>query len=241
MQHVTLRQQAYAKIKEKLILGEFPAGSSLSETQLAKDLGMSRTPIREAIRQMEMEGILEYSPRFSVVVKKPTESLMEEMFGVREALEAYASSEAALSITPKAIKKLEKILATMESIAEEFQNLGTEYLADDAQRRYNNADMAFHSVIVEASDNAYLTKLVKDTKILVRVFTSSVYKYDLELLQQANEFHRRLFEAISSRDAEKARTTTIEAMHVAKSNVLRRMAEIVDDDEEESMAQLLGL
>ncbi len=231
MRHVTLRQQAYAKIKDMLISGQIQAGTSLSETQLAKDLGMSRTPIREAIRQMEMEGIVEYSPRFSVVVKSASGSMVEEMFGVREALEAHASAEAAESISSGDLRKLQSLYDSMNSIADKFEASGEQFLQEDELRKFNNADMAFHSVIVEASGNEYLSKLVKDTKILTRIFTSSIWKYDVEALREANQFHKQLLDALRAGDGDAARQSTMDAMQVAKANVLEHLVEADSDSE----------
>lgn len=231
MKHLTLRQQAYAKIKEMLVTGQFPAGSALSETKLAKDLGMSRTPIREAIRQMEMEGIVEYSPRFSVVVKTASEDMLREMFSVREALETHAAAEATQSVSATDIAELERLLTSMETIASRFENSGDKYLPEKDLHEFTSADMAFHEAIVKASGNQYLRKLVRDTKLLVRIFTSSYWKYDLEALQEANDFHRRLLEAIVAGDPEQARAITRESMQVAKANTIEQIDALDNDPE----------
>jgi DNA-binding GntR family transcriptional regulator len=83
MPPLTLRQRAYRRIRDKFLSGELVAGMTLSENQLAKELGMSRTPVREAIRQMEMEGLLDYAPRFGAVVCTPDAHELGEMYAVR--------------------------------------------------------------------------------------------------------------------------------------------------------------
>jgi len=96
----TLRQRAYRRIRDKFLSGELVAGMTLSENQLAKELGMSRTPIREAIRQMEMEGLIDYAPRFGAVVRTPDARELGEMYAVREALARASPKYLSIRLTP---------------------------------------------------------------------------------------------------------------------------------------------
>ena len=96
MRPTTLRQQAYLRLRERLVSGELRAGMQLSEPDLAKQLGMSRTPVREALRQMENEGLIDYAPRFGAMVRAADRDELAEMYAVREALESYAAAQAAV-------------------------------------------------------------------------------------------------------------------------------------------------
>ena len=104
MRQTTLRQQAYQHLRERILSGELGAGTQLSEPDLAKQLGMSRTPVREALRQMENEGLLDYAPRFGAMVRVPDRDELSDMYAVREALESYAAAEAAAKIKPSALR-----------------------------------------------------------------------------------------------------------------------------------------
>jgi len=216
----TLRQEAYKLIRTKFLTGELRAGSALSENKLAKELGMSRTPIREAIRQMEMEGIIDYAPRFGAVVRTPDEDELRDMYGVREALEIYAAIEACDSISPKGIRLLKEHFETMQQLIDDFKQSDTDCIEGEELEAFLEADLNFHQVIVSAADNKYLSKIISEQRVLTRVFTATYWRYDEEKLKQANDFHKRLLDAISDRDADAARIATSDAMKVARENAL---------------------
>ena len=217
----TLRQEAYKLIRAKFLSGELKAGTALSENKLAKEFDMSRTPIREAIRQMEMEGIIDYAPRFGAVVRTPDAKELEDMYGVREALEIYAAIEACDSISPKGIRQLNEHFDSMQQIIKRFQGVDKDFIDGEELDEFLQADLNFHQVIVSAADNKYLSKIISEQRVLIRVFTATFWRYDEKKLQEANNFHQRLLDAISNRDADAARIATSEAMKVAKENALK--------------------
>ncbi len=221
MPPLTLRQRAYCRIHDKFLSGELVAGMTLSENQLAKELGMSRTPVREAIRQMEMEGLLDYAPRFGAVVRTPSARELGEMYAVREALESFAAEAAAETISSESLARLDELLDAMQQISREFERSNKAFLEGEILRRFLEVDLEFHQVIVDATGNRYLSKIVKDARLLVRVFTSTFWRYDRENLAKANGFHKRLLDALRARDTDAARIATVEAMRVAKKNALQ--------------------
>ena len=184
MQPTTLRQRAYRRLHAKFLSGELVAGMTLTENQLAKELGMSRTPIREA-------------------------------------LESLAAAAAAQRISPDSLSKLDGLWGNMNEISLEFQQSGEPFLEGDLLRRYLASDLEFHQIVVDAAGNRYLSKIVNDTRLLVRVFTSTFWRYDREKLNESNRFHLRLLEALRCKDAEAARIATLEAMQVSRDNALR--------------------
>jgi DNA-binding GntR family transcriptional regulator len=225
MPPATLRQQAYTSLRERLLSGELRAGMQLSEPDLAKQLGMSRTPVREAIRQMENEGLLEYAPRFGAMVRIPDRDELGEMYAVREALESYAAAEAAARIAPPDLKKLEQTFGQMLQIADRFRESGESELPDLLLRDYLQADLDFHKIVIASAGNRYMAKILDDTRLLVRVFTATSWQYDQKKLNEANRFHERLLEAMQHRDGEAARSATVEAMRVARENAIKAWAQ----------------
>ena len=221
MQLKTLRQQAYQHLRERLVSGELTAGTQLSEPDLAKQLGMSRTPVREALRQMENEGLLDYAPRFGAMVRVPDREELGEMYAVREALESFAAAEAARNIGPRDLEKLEAEFQRMSDLAGTVSAAADSVLDGDELRDFIQADMNFHRIIIEAAGNRYMSRILDDTRLLVRVFTSTFWQYDTEKLTEAIEFHRRLLTAMQNRDSEAARLATVDAMRVARDNALR--------------------
>jgi len=219
----TLRQEAYKQIRAKFLSGELQAGSALSENKLSKELGMSRTPIREAIRQMEMEGMIDYAPRFGAVVRTPDADELRDMYGVREALEIYAAIEACEAISPKGIRQLGEHFETMQQIIDDFKQSDKDFIDGEELDQFLETDLDFHRVLVSAADNQYLSKIISEQRVLARVFTNTLWRYDEAKLVQANEFHRRLLDAISNRDVNAARIATSDAMKVAKENALKTL------------------
>ena len=224
MKPVTLSQRAYRRIREKLSSGELLAGMPLPENQLSKELGMSRTPIREAFRQMEMEGLIDYEPRFGAVVRLPDLRELKEIYTVREALESYAAAAAADSIGPRDLERLGQLWERMQEIARQFAQGKDKLLDGDLLRSFLAVDLEFHQVIVDAAGNRTMTKIIDDTRLLIRVFTATFWRYDRRKLAQANGFHKRLYSALRRRDPEAARTVTVEAIRVARENALEAWA-----------------
>ena len=101
--------------------GKLRAGTQLSEPDLAKQLGMSRTPVREALRQMENEGSLDYAPRFGAMVRVPERDELGEMYALGEAPESHAVAEAAQNISPPDLEKLADAFEQMCEIGNRFR------------------------------------------------------------------------------------------------------------------------
>src|SRR5258708_6678592 len=112
-----LREHAYKHIHGKLLAGEMPAGHVVSEHSLAREIGISRTPVREAIRRLEQEGILEQVPRYGTIVRRPERRDLEELYQLREALEPYAVAQAAGRLGPQDLITLGKLCDEIRPIA----------------------------------------------------------------------------------------------------------------------------
>lgn len=221
MPPTTLRQQAYQHLRKRLLSGELAAGTQLSEPELARELGMSRTPVREALRQMENEGLLDYAPRFGAMVRVPERDELDEMYAVREALESYAAAEAARKISPFDLEKLEGAYQQMCDVAGSVTGNGKAVLDGPQLSEFVQADIEFHKVIIAAAGNRYMTKILDDTRLLVRVFTATSWQYDTEKLTEAIEFHQRLLTAMQDRNSVSAQRATIDAMRVARENAVQ--------------------
>ncbi len=105
----TLREQIVSSLKESIIRGELTPGQKVSEPELAGKLGISRTPIREAFRQLESEGYLTVMPRKGAVVSRMSKKEIEDFYEVKSLLEGYAARKAARKATEKDIEKLRKL------------------------------------------------------------------------------------------------------------------------------------
>ncbi|MCP4784667.1 MAG: GntR family transcriptional regulator [Fuerstiella sp.] len=221
MRPTTLRQQAYQLLRKRLASGDLSAGTQLSEPNLAKQFGMSRTPVREALRQLENEGLLDYAPRFGAVVRVLERDELGEMYAVREALESYAVAEAAQKIGASDLEKLASTFQQMCETADTFRESGNDVLDGSELKAFIQADLTFHEIIIAAAGNRYMSRILGDTRLLVRVFTATFWQYNAEKLTEAIQFHRQLLAAMQNRDSESAQLASIEAMRVARDNALR--------------------
>ncbi len=221
MPQMTLRQRAYLHLRERLLSGGLGAGAQLSEPDLAKQLGMSRTPIREALRQLENEGLLDYAPRFGAMVRVPDRDELGEMYAVRAALESYAAAEAAEKISRSELEQLEDDFDQMCCTADAFRESGRELMDASELKEFNRADMSFHKVLIAAAGNRYMSKILDDNRLLVRVFTATFWRYDKAKVDEAIQFHCRVLAAMQTGDGESARMATSQAMTVARENALQ--------------------
>ena len=153
--NLSLGSQAYQEMKRIILEGRIPPGAKLNEGELARALGISRTPIREAINRLEKEGLVEIFPQRGAFVVQFTEKDVYELFLIRENLEGLASRLAAEKVTPASLAKLESCL---EGFKEPFRE-------KDVQR-YSREDFKFHQTIVLLSDARRLIQLVSALTII---------------------------------------------------------------------------
>ncbi len=151
----TISDQAYAGIRESIISGELAPGTFLVEQELASTLGVSRTPVKSALRRLEVEGLIESEGYKRARVRQFNEEETQEILEIRALLESYASKRAARHISDKQIQQLEQLATAMEVIAEiprtEPENL----------KEFSRLNDEFHQIILQASGSAHLQNLMK--------------------------------------------------------------------------------
>lgn len=201
-EYLPLRDVVFQTLRQAILKGELKPGERLMEIHLAQKLGVSRTPVREAIRKLELDGLVLMIPRKGAVVAEITVSDMEDVLEVRMALEELAVKQACRRITQEQMKEL-------AGYAEEFKkSLQGDDLAVSAQ-----ADVAFHEVIYQATGNKRLIQILSNLR-------EQMYRYRMECLkdrqshaQLLNE-HKEILQALGSRD-EKAALKWI-SCHIAR-------------------------
>lgn len=183
--------RAYDYAKDRLLDGRFPAGTLLSENELAKRLGISRTPVREAFLQLEAEGLLELYPRRGALVTPTSPSEADDVLEARLLIERHCISKVADQGAP---------LAAMlrESIAEQQQ-----CLAPDGPS-YAVADRRFHRLIVLANGNDVLTRVYDALRDRQQRITASAASRDPERIAMFIAEHEQIAEAIERGDADTA-------------------------------------
>lgn len=187
-----LRDVVFNTLRQAILTGELQPGERLMELHLADKLGVSRTPIREAIRKLELEGLVIMIPRRGAEVAQITEKSMKDVLEVRRALDALCAELACERITEQELKALKEACTAFE------QAIKTGNIQKIAQ-----ADVALHDIIVQATGNQRLIQLVNN-------LAEQMYRYRFEYIKDASqhqnlaEEHRIIYESIRNKDKETA-------------------------------------
>ena len=209
----SLRQQVYQALRQIILQGDLTSGERIVETKLAKQLQVSRTPIREAIGQLQREKLIVSNPKggFKVATLSVEDAI--QLYDCRIALEQLAITEACLQITPSQLKQLEQYVLSAEISQSQSSNDSYQLL---------NIDYQFHHLIAESSGNQWLLTLLEqvfDKMALLRVQTT---KHNPEVLEIRLE-HREIYKAIAQSDSDLARKTIVEHLTASKNRVVKEL------------------
>ena len=194
---------------------ELKPGERLMELQLAAKLGVSRTPIREAIRMLEQEGLAVTIPRKGAEVARMTEKDMEDVLEIREALDELAAKIACTRMTEDQLKQLETIKETF-----------VESTRSHDVKRIAEADVSFHDVIYEATGNPKLVSMLNNLR-------EQIYRYRVEYLKEEKNYptligeHEAIVEALYARNQDEV----VRAMHTHIENQASAVKEIIREQE----------
>lgn len=186
--YLPLRDIVFNTLREAILRGELRPGERLMEAQLATKLGVSRTPIREAIRMLEQEGLAVTIPRKGAEVAKMTEKDMEDVLEIREALDELAAKIACKKMT-------ESQLTHLKTIGKEFEiSLETSDITTIAEK-----DVEFHDTIYEATENPKLVILLSNLR-------EQMYRYRVEYIKKPENYpklikeHNAIVRGLEERD-----------------------------------------
>ncbi len=187
-----LRDVVFNTLRQAILTGELKPGERLMEIHLANKLGVSRTPIREAIRKLELEGLVTMIPRRGAEVAQITEKSMSDVLEVRRAVDALCVELACERISEE---ELEALKAACDSFEEAVKSGDVKKIAQ--------ADVALHDIIVRATGNQRLVQLVN-------TLSEQMYRYRFEYIKDVSqheslvEEHRIIYESILKKDKETA-------------------------------------
>lgn len=191
--YLPLRDVVFQTLRQAILKGELQPGERLMEIKLAERLGVSRTPIREAIRKLELEGLVVMVPRKGAAVANITEKDTTNVLEVRRVLEMFAAEVACERITPEQLEQLKEAGRAFEASKGSMDLI-----------RIAETDMEFHEIIYEATHNERLVQMLNNLR-------ENMYRYRIEYLKDPNYYdglvreHQEIFEAISSGNKETAR------------------------------------
>jgi len=215
-----LTQQAYEHIQAEILAGRLSAGSRISEKRIADALGISRTPVGEAIRSLASEGWVEQLPRQGTVVRDFTRREVIELYELREALETFAAGKSASLIADPALAKLDRYCNEMQRLGNELAASGSGMLDDAKLTRFLAADMAFHLLIVRTAGNERILELTKQSRTISRLFRMRRQRHCLQVVQRTHDFHRRIVDALRQGDSESARQAVAEHIQASRRETL---------------------
>ena len=206
--HRPLREIVYEELKAQILKGDIKPGTRMMEVELAEVLGVSRTPVREAIRKLEKEGLVKIEPRRGAYASELSVKDMVDILEVRQSMEGLAAYYCAQRINDEQKEQLrDYALAFNEAVEEGVYEDMISY------------DPKFHHLIVECCDNDILVHMVEQLQELVLRFRYLYYS-DFKRAEQMPAEHHEIFEAVASGDAERAREAA--ALHI---NRLKDMVE----------------
>ena len=183
-----IREIAYETLKHAIITGELPAGSRIVETEYAERMHISRTPLREALRKLERDGLVEYMLRRGVVVRAFTISDVEEIYTIRNALEMLTLPAIIQNATENDIRQLRTLLAEMDPLTEKGDIVNLAPLA-----------RAFHITLTALSGQKRIIRAIEGQEEYISRFTClAIAKEDRRI--SAHQEHHRLVDYVEAKD-----------------------------------------
>ena len=214
-EYLPLSDVVFNTLRQAILRGEFKPGERLMEIQLANKLGVSRTPIREAIRKLELEGLVIMIPRKGAEVAKMTEKDMEDVLQIRDALDELAASIACEQMTKE---QLDTLTETMHEFEESTKSKDLKKIAA--------ADVQFHDIIYQATGNPKLVNMLNNLR-------EQMYRYRVEYLKDEKNFpilireHSQIVEGLTAKD----KTMLTAAMHKHVMNQATAVKEMIREQE----------
>ena len=191
--HKPLREMVYEELKMQILKGSIIPGTRMMEVELAEEMGVSRTPIREAIRKLEKEGLVTIEPRRGAYASMISTEDMVEILEVRQDLEGLAAYFAADRMTKSQMEELRQV-----------SNSYNEAVKEGNMEAMIKHDTRFHHIIVESCRNKILVQMIEQLQELVLRFRY-IYYDNFKRAENMPEEHEAIVAAIAEGDADKAR------------------------------------
>lgn len=213
MADYSLREQVFQQIREDILNGKYQKDEELKEMTLGKELGVSRTPVREALRQLELEGLVSIIPNKGAFVTGISEKDVRDIYMIRSLLEGLCVRWTTENITPEQIDELEEILV-----------LAAFHLKKGNAEQITELDGKFHHVLYQASQSRILEHVLSDFHKYVQIARNQSVKIE-DRAQKSLAEHTAILEAIKAGDKDKAEALAnshilhvMENLHIDRQN-----------------------
>jgi DNA-binding GntR family transcriptional regulator len=199
----------YRRLKDQIISGDLAPASRLIELSIAADFGVSRTPVREALKRLAAENLVLADPARGMIVHAPDAGEIEDVFVVREALDGLAARLAAHRITPSELSRLRLIVDTMRHA-----------IQTDRREQIVIANQRFHDVIYSAAGNAMLARVASDLRDFVRRFSTLPFASP-DRVEHVLAEHEAILAALEAHSPEAAQTASNGHLEAAREYLVR--------------------
>lgn len=206
---ISLAEQVFERLENDILTGKYQRGEILTELKLVTDLGVSRTPVREALHRLEQEHIIEITPK-GILILGVTDQDLKDIFAIRMRIEGIASAFAAQNMTDEQLAELKETLELQEF-----------YVTKQDPERIKTMDSKFHRLIYRYCGSAVLNDTLLPLHKKVQKYRRASVENNSRAQQSARE-HRAIFEAIEARNAELAEKCTTEHIANAAQNILNK-------------------
>ena len=209
--YLPLRDVVFNTLREAILTGDIEPGERLMEIRLAEKLGVSRTPIREAIRMLQLEGLVNMTPRKGTVVAEISKEDLKNVLEVRKVLEQLAVEKACENVSDEAVSELRENLKEINAAIKKKNP------SDIAK-----IDVAFHDIIYRITGNDRLIQILYNIR-------EQMYRYRLEYIKDQDtrqtvvRDHENLIEAIVNKDVEKAKSIIVAHIEHQEKTIMENM------------------
>ena len=219
----TLAQRVYRRLRDRLVKGSFPPGTRLVNRKIARQVGASAIPVREAISRLASEGLVDYIPGAGAFVPRPDRRELAQLYDLREALEPLAAAEACRHLLPQDLADLKTACVGLHSVVRELRRKGARHATPAMMKRWLDYDERFHETLVRAGRNPWLSRIVGELRILAQVFGAQRAEPELLTLRVAARTwrsHMALLGAVRRRSEREARSWMTVQLREGRRHVL---------------------
>ena len=207
--HGSLRSEVYRRLRDDILIGRYKSGTALTEAQISQEMGVSRTPVREAISQLTLDGLVCSTPNKSIIVQGFDENDISDLYDVRRTMEVMAAIRAAEKMTENQINELQSV----------FDRETSETRAAGSVNELQDLDNSFHEMIFLGSGSKIFRNILTSINIYTRharLVSLATPGRSLKVIDE----HKRILEAIRKRDSQGAGQAMREHIDHAAANFM---------------------
>lgn len=203
----TAQEAIVHELRTRILAGRLAPGTPLRQSEIAEALGVSTTPVREGLRQLAVEGLVDGDPHRGMWVHRPTSAELEEVYRIIEPLERMAMEEAALRITPAEIAEAKAFAKEMDGDVELPEWVGL--------------NLRFHALLLDSARMPVLASTLRRLRNLSSLYVAASLTSSKELIDRARHEHHDLLDALSERQSERAGRIAIQHLEATRAARLR--------------------